>query len=247
MELKTFAYPKVNIGLYIGKKREDGFHNISSIFQIVRNFRDVINIDYREDSNNLVRVLGVDVDLEENTVYRAVCLWLEKTGRKACVQIEIEKNIPMKAGLGGGSSDAAAVLLALEKNVPNEFGGKKLGFEELVKTALAVGSDVPFFIYECSAAYVCGRGETVHPIQAKELKFELFDTGFEKLSTAFAYGELDKLGCCQRLPSEQELLLMYNEDTKNWKFENSFEKLYPPLQDGVFLTGSGSWCFRLTK
>lgn len=237
MELTVRAYPKVNIGLYIGKKRADGYHSLCSIFQKAHELYDEITVSYEESSTVSVSVSGLDV--KDNTMVKAVKLWLEKTDRKASVSIRIVKNIPMKAGLGGGSSDAASVLLALNRM------NTLLTEEQLMEVGLEVGSDVPFFVKNCEAAYVTGRGEAVKPIIARKLQFELFDSGFSKPSTGEAYSKLDGIGLCEKLPAEDELVSMYNSDVNNWNFENSFSALYPSIPAGSFLTGSGSWCFRV--
>ena len=161
---------------------------------------------------------------------------------KADILVSIEKNIPVQSGLGGGSSDAAAVLLALDS-----LAEEKLPFEELCRLGLEVGCDVPFFMYGCDAACVFGIGEKVVPIEARhDLKgFVLVPDG-EKVSTAAAYNELDKRECVLELDSCDALAKEYTKPYEEWCFRNDFELVNkrPDLvleeSERLMLTGSGS-------
>jgi len=152
--IKEIAYAKINIGLNIIDKRSDGYHNIDTIMQSITLFDEII----LEKSPGITITCPVkEIPLDEtNTAYKAAnsffkraCIDFYKTG----VQIHIVKNIPSKAGLGGGSSDAAAVLHGLNKIYSTNYSTTIL--REL---ALEVGSDVPFCI-EGGTQRALGRGE----------------------------------------------------------------------------------------
>jgi 4-diphosphocytidyl-2-C-methyl-D-erythritol kinase len=107
-----------------------------------------------------------NVPQEKNLVFKAVSLFREYTGFSKSLSINVEKNIPFGAGLGGGSSDAASTLLAL-----NALGDCKLSHEELNRLALRLGSDVPFFLKAgtgAATAFVSGRGEHIEPVKTPE-------------------------------------------------------------------------------
>lgn len=250
MELKTRAYPKVNIGLYIGRKTEQGFHDLVSIFQKIDCVYDDIAVSFKKAGKTSIRVRGLEdcADSEKNTCYDAARLFLEKSGINAEVCIGIEKRIPVKAGIGGGSSDAASVLLALQ-----ELAGKPLGMQDLMDCAATVGSDVPFFMQDSRAAFVSGRGQIIHPIKARtDLKFALYKSPVPKEGTAKAYAILDASGLREELPSEEELVLMYNRPVSQWSFENDFERLsrkpsgVDEKEGRLYMSGAGDTWYLVT-
>jgi 4-diphosphocytidyl-2-C-methyl-D-erythritol kinase len=131
---------KVNIGLWIEKRREDGYHDIFSFFHTVDFYDKIVITPYH---SLRVRCSLPEEDLQEdrNIVYKAVVLFETYTGIQQNWDILIEKNIPVGGGLGGGSSNAATVLKFL-----NQHYNKPLNEEELFKLATKLGSDVPFFL-----------------------------------------------------------------------------------------------------
>ena len=149
------AYAKINIGLNIVGPRDDGYHNIDTIMQTIE-LHDVIKLQkIKEGINIICDSPAIPMD-NRNTAYKAAELFLKKAGLDSgnCgVKIEIQKNIPSEAGLGGGSSDAAAVLRAM-----NNLFCTNYGTEQLVKLASEIGSDVPFLI-EGGTVRAKGRGE----------------------------------------------------------------------------------------
>ena len=245
MELRTVAYPKVNIGLYIGKKRADGYHSLISIFHIVEDKKYFDEIDIKiDDSKDLkIEICGLDeiADSKNNTVFKACSLFFAKTGIRADVHINVKKGIPSLAGLGGGSSDAGAVLLVL-----NSYYGR-LNKEELNSLALEIGSDVPFFVSGCQCAVVEGRGEIITPIKPRnDLVFKLVGTDFKKVGTGFAYEQLDRRSVISKLPLKNRLIEMYYKPVSEWTFYNDFHNLYK-IEENLFLTGSGAYCFSVEE
>jgi 4-diphosphocytidyl-2-C-methyl-D-erythritol kinase len=150
---KQKAFAKVNLILEVLNKRSDGYHNIFSLMHRI-NLADVITI--QPLCCNEIRVkCNVDLEIpqEKNIVYKAATALLEYTKKEKSALIQIEKNIPTGAGLGGGSSDAATTLLLL-----NLFWGLCLPMKTLYKIAITLGSDVPFFL-EPYPKWVYGKGE----------------------------------------------------------------------------------------
>ncbi len=180
--MQVFAPAKVNLLLKILRRRSDGFHEIETLIAPI-SLCDEIRIEKR-DSGKGVEFYCDDPSVPEgddNLAIRAAQAFFAATKLKPAVSIELKKKIPHGAGLGGGSSDAATTLLAL-----NELFETKLSAEALAKMAGAIGSDVPFFIFQ-SAAMCKGRGERVTPIQLqKELPILLLKPDFV-VPTAWAY------------------------------------------------------------
>jgi 4-diphosphocytidyl-2-C-methyl-D-erythritol kinase len=164
MSIEIKAPAKINLTLEILNKREDGFHNIASVMQTVDLCDLLIIHESREiqlsvDSSVLpdwdgMRNAGAD-GIENNLVYRAARLLKERTGYRGGVSIRLVKKIPSAAGLGGGSSDAAAALKGL-----NRLWSLGLSAEKLAGIGAELGSDIPFFVYggTCLAE---GRGEKI--------------------------------------------------------------------------------------
>jgi 4-diphosphocytidyl-2-C-methyl-D-erythritol kinase len=179
---QVFAPAKINLSLKILSRREDGFHEIETLIAPV-SLHDEIKIDkidrgkgieFRCDDPSVPRA-------EDNLVVRAAKGFFAAMKMTPAVSIDLKKKIPHGAGLGGGSSDAAATLLAL-----NRLFETKLSREELAKLGSDIGSDVPFFIFE-SAALCRGRGELVTPAQLPgQLSILLLKPDFV-VATAWAY------------------------------------------------------------
>jgi 4-diphosphocytidyl-2-C-methyl-D-erythritol kinase len=149
------AYAKVNLVLEVLARRGDGFHEIASIMQTV-GLHDVLTFEAADEMEFSCSVPALQAG--DNLVWKAIRALREATGETTAARISLEKNIPPDAGLGGGSSDAAAALKGL-----NRLWGLGLTAENLAEIAAGVGSDVPFFIYGGSCL-VQGRGEKITPL-----------------------------------------------------------------------------------
>ena len=158
--MQVLAPAKINLSLRVLGKRSDGFHEIETLIAPISLY-DKIDIERRNR--------GIDFSCNDptlssgndNLVVRAAKLFFDHTKIKSGVSIKLEKKIPHGAGLGGGSSDAAATLKAL-----NQLFETKLSVEDIVRLGSNLGSDVPFFLFE-SAALCKGRGEIVEPTKLK--------------------------------------------------------------------------------
>ncbi|NOG83947.1 MAG: 4-(cytidine 5'-diphospho)-2-C-methyl-D-erythritol kinase [Planctomycetes bacterium] len=159
-EVRICAPAKINLFLEVVRKREDGYHDLETVMQEI----DLVdNLTFKETEE------GVSLDCddksipcgEENLVCKAANLIIQECGIKKGVNISLKKNIPVGAGLGGGSSDAAATLKAL-----NMLWRVGLTDEELMAFAAKLGSDVAFFI-KGKTSLCKGRGEIIYPIEVK--------------------------------------------------------------------------------
>lgn len=158
MSLKLQAPAKINLFLAVTGKRPDGYHDLISLMCAV-GLHDTISLSL-EPGGNRIRVVCSNPDVPEdetNLAWRAAGLFMANFKRRDSVTIAIEKRIPVAAGLGGGSSDAAAVLLGLNRLYDTPFSIK-----ELMSMGLAIGADVPFFIYG-KPAVARGVGEKLEP------------------------------------------------------------------------------------
>ena len=154
----SFPNCKINIGLYITGKRPDGYHNLETVFYPVM-LRDVLEITPAAETSLHLYGKTVDGSHESNLVWRAYQLLKALHPDKLShIDIHLLKNIPMGAGMGGGSADGAFMLRLL-----NDFSKLGLDKETLIALALQLGSDCPFFI-ENTPQYASGRGELMQPV-----------------------------------------------------------------------------------
>ncbi len=153
---------KINLFLKVIGKRSDGYHNIITLFERI-SLCDEITLSETDDAQIHLSCpyFGVPEN-EDNLAYKAALLLKEKIKTRQGVKIKIKKNIPVAAGLGGGSSNAAAVLLGL-----NRLWGLNLSRRSLLSYARKIGSDVPFFIYDCCYAIGTKRGDSIRAVDIK--------------------------------------------------------------------------------
>ena len=191
------SYAKINLSLDILGKRPDGYHAIESVMQSI-GLHDTLTLTFPDPSGG-IRVTcdmpGIPTD-ERNLAYRAAALFFERMGIPPALDINIRKRIPPEAGLGGGSSNAAAVLSVLG----SRFGVQGSGPSELAAT---IGSDVPFFLIG-GTAFVRGRGEIVEALpDLKPWRLVIVKPPFG-VSTAWAYRRLDEMGASREQPTASE-------------------------------------------
>jgi len=184
--VKSFA--KLNLYLQVLSKRKDNFHNLSTLFARI-DLADTIIFRKRSDGLIKIKTDSLDVPKDKtNLCYRAAALLQQEYKLSSGVQIELKKCIPVGAGLGGGSSNAASVLLGL-----NKFWDLNLSKTKLLNLGAKLGSDVPFFIHQVKFALGSQRGDKVKPlISLHKLKlwFILIYPNF-KVSTPLVYQKFD--------------------------------------------------------
>ncbi len=185
---------KINLFLNIRHRRPDGFHEISSVMQAVRIWD---RLDVEPHPDGLPELLfscnvpALEADLDANLVVRAYRLFWQATGLPPLgLQVHLEKEIPTQAGLGGGSSDAAAMLVIL-----NHLSHAGLSAEQLRALGAQLGSDVPFFI-SGGLALAGGRGEQIEPLPdaAADLPLVIIKPRLLQIETAAAYRQVAAQG-----------------------------------------------------
>jgi 4-diphosphocytidyl-2-C-methyl-D-erythritol kinase len=180
------APAKVNLVLQVGPRRRDGLHEICSLFAPL-DLADEVRVE-PGGSDDAVECPGVSgPNLAANALAEFRSSAGERAGDLSPLRVTIDKRVPVAAGLGGGSADAAAALRAA-----NELSGRPLGHDELRAVAARVGADVPSQV-EPAAALVTGAGERVEPLELPPMALVLVPDA-EGLSTAAVYEEADRLG-----------------------------------------------------
>ena len=255
MSLKVLSPAKVNLFLRVLRKRPDGYHDIYSLMQPVSLF-DEVTIDLKEGRGITVSSDNSALpDGPENLAYRGASLFLKTAGIERSVKIHIRKRIPVGGGLGGGSSNAASVLLGL-----NALTGACLDEDVMLRTASGLGADVPFFILK-SGALATGTGTTLQKVNLPEIHYVLVNPGFH-VSTAWVYSNLDltkktedniltysfeSIGGAESLKG-----LLYNDlEAVTLKRHPELGKLKRTLVDngaiGALMSGSGPTVFGMFK
>ena len=276
LTLTIDAPAKINLHLAIKNRRPDGFHDLESIFLALA-FGDTLYFEPITGDNTLeIHMEGENsgfkaLPMEKNIIFRAVSLFRKQMGYNQGLRIRVEKRIPLGGGLGGGSSDAASTLAALNKLASDNKAGL-LSRDSLAEMAAFLGSDIPFFLCETNAAWVSGRGEAIRPVQAPQGLFFVLVNGFPS-ETSEAFRLLDefradashvKTGPETAGLSQERLIEALAHSPRNWPFWNDFlpvfqtqvrdnapGKVYGEIlgqlrdlgADFAGLSGAGSTCF----
>jgi 4-diphosphocytidyl-2-C-methyl-D-erythritol kinase len=164
------APAKLNLFLHVLGRRPDGYHQLQTVFQLV-DLADTVSIALREDGKIERPGASYAVPAEDDLVVRAAWALKSATGAKGGASLRVTKRIPLGGGLGGGSSDAATVLLAL-----NTLWGCGLPVRELATLGLSLGADVPVFV-EGSSAWAEGVGERLTPLELPEAWYVIIHPG----------------------------------------------------------------------
>jgi len=183
VQMSLRSYAKINLGLHVLGKRTDGYHEIRTILQGI-GLHDRLDIE-RTRGRGISFISDCrELDVHENLVVKAIRMFSETAHVSGRFEVHLRKRIPLGAGLGGGSSNAAVVLLGLNRM----FGGP-LDWQEMVDCASQLGSDVPFFLVGGRALAV-GRGSEVYPLVPERRKPVLLAIPRVRVSTPDAYRRL---------------------------------------------------------
>lgn len=262
-EVTLQSRAKINLMLAVTGKRPDGFHDLISVVAATG-----VADTLRVRTAGAPGTLSLDCSYPgvptgpENLVCRAVEAFREKTGYDVGLRVELEKRVPPGAGFGGGSGNAAAMLLAL-----NDLAGRPLERSQLAELAAGLGSDVPLFL-ETGPLVIRGRGERVETLsgmgndQLADIPVRLFKPSFG-VDTGWAYHALSQLGNYTPVHTAEVNVKLFktDHDYRRWPVHNDFQpvvfakyfvlpvlfaRLRMEAGEGVFLlSGSGSGCFQM--
>lgn len=250
-------YPncKINIGLRVVRKREDGYHDLETIFYPVYGLYDELEVETATSFEFIQEGLAVDCPAEDNLIVKCYLRMRANYPQIGNVHIRFKKNIPFGAGLGGGSSDAAHMAIAL-----NEMFALGLSKEQLAQEVRPLGADCPFFVYN-TPCYAEGIGDQLTPINCDISGLHLVMIKPEcGVSTKEAYGGIVPKGSCEHFapllnPAKPVELLKHLPLLTN-DFEDTVFAVHPELagikkrlQDAgaiyAAMSGSGSTIFGL--
>ena len=241
--MERLAPAKVNLGLSLLGRRPDGYHELHTLFAQV-SVGDLVRLEPTPGGVDFRGRYG-----KRNLVYRAATAYLEAAGWPGGVRVELEKRLPEAAGLGGGSSDAAAVLLLLKDLYPAPV--------DLFALARSLGADVPFFLLG-GVAEARGVGEVLRPLEAPRVPVVLFYGG-PRLPTPRVYAEVKPHDYGGPLNVEVILNALPGGEPPYWNsLEGPAFRLQPELKKvkermqalglrGVLMSGSGSSFFGLAS
>lgn len=258
-KIKVKAPAKINLTLEVGEKREDGFHPIKSIMQAISLF-DFLTIELRPSSTVEISLSGTSRDIpydSKNLVYKACELFLNKASKICAVDVFIEKNIPIEAGLAGGSADAAGVLYGLNKLFNNIFDK-----DGLIELCSEIGSDVAFCLFG-GTQFATGRGEVLKRVQTPDLNLLLIKPKSFGISAKEAYQSFDKLPIQIKKNYSFEMIMAINKGLSLGNFlyndlELAIKESYPQIGElkefminlgceATLMSGSGSTVFGLIE
>jgi len=213
---------KLNLDLRVLHKRPDEFHELRTIFQTI-SLKDTLAIEFDFAKRTQIN-LSSSIDIKDNLVVRSAKLVLDHLRVNARVRFVLSKRIPMGAGLGGGSSNAAAVLLALPA-----LAGKPIPPADRVRLAESLGSDVPFFLYG-GTALGFGRGTELYPLPDQPARPALVVATGVHVSTAEAYRALGR-DVTNALTSQSESFILREFQTIAWALGDSGLEYFPLKND----------------
>ncbi len=249
--MKLYPNCKINIGLRVVRKREDGYHDLETIFYPVIGLHDELEVEKSDEFAFVLDGLVVDCSPTDNLIYKVYKRMQERFPQVGSVKITFKKNIPFGAGLGGGSSDAAHMAIAL-----NELFSLGLTREQLAEEVRPLGADCPFFVYN-TPCYAEGIGDKLSPISLdlSGLRLVMIKPACG-VSTKEAYAGIKPKGKCEVFSDLKDL----NDLTVLTALTNDFEetvcKVHPEIAEikqrllnagAVYaaISGSGSTVFGL--
>ncbi|CZF77448.1 4-diphosphocytidyl-2-C-methyl-D-erythritol kinase [Grimontia celer] len=242
MTQTTSVWPapaKLNLFLYITGQRDNGYHDLQTLFQFL-DYGDTLSITPNDSGEVTLSPEIEGVPVEENLIYRAAMAIKEKTGCTLGAHIHVEKVLPMGGGLGGGSSNAATTLVAL-----NHLWETRLSVDELADMGLALGADVPVFV-RGTTAFAEGVGELLQPAEAEE-KWYLVAKPEVSIATAKIFGHPSLTRNTPKRTLNALLAANYENDC-----EKIVRELFPEVDKAISwlleyapsrLTGTGACVF----
>lgn len=266
MKVKIKASAKVNLTLEVIKKLPNGYHELRSLIWKLDNLFDEIFLDIDPGTKGIsIKSDSRDIPWDENNIcFKAAQRYFEKAGKFTGLKIYIKKNIPIAAGLGGGSSDAAAVLLGLNKYFKNLFSERRL-----INLAASIGKDVPLFIKSKRIVVISGMGEKINSIDSASKLFfliinpriavltkEAFSLLSEKLRDSLKIRRINKTRQMKKAVTAKDIERITGSLSND--FEMIIEKKCPEVAEikqkllnygarGALMSGSGSTVFGIFR
>jgi len=242
MNSKTFfsliAPAKLNLFLHINARRDDGYHELETLFTFL-NFGDELSFELTDESSILITGDTKDIPLEDNLIYKAALMLQTDTKTKHGVKINLIKRLPMGGGVGGGSSDAATTLLAL-----NKLWNINYDINKLANLGLQLGADVPVFI-RGESAIAQGIGEKLHRVELAQKWYCVVHPN-QHVSTAKIFTHPDLKRDTPKISGDWKQQTLHND------CEPLVKKLCPEVEKTLQwllkyaqskMTGTGSCCF----
>ena len=232
------APAKLNLFLHINARRDDGYHELETLFTFL-NFGDELSFELTDESSILITGDTKDIPLEDNLIYKAALMLQTHSKTKHGVKINLIKRLPMGGGVGGGSSDAATTLLAL-----NKLWNINYDINELARLGLQLGADIPVFI-RGESAIAHGIGEELHRVELEQKWYCVVHPN-QHVSTAeiFTHPDLKR--------DTPKILGDWKEHDLHNDCEPLVKKLCPEVEKTLQwllkyapskMTGTGSCCF----
>jgi 4-diphosphocytidyl-2-C-methyl-D-erythritol kinase len=263
-KIKLKSPAKINLTLEIIQKLPNGFHALRSVVMKTENVKDEIDIIFN-DKKKGIKIVCDDKSIpldEKNICWKAAESFFEASGKRVGIEIRIKKRIPALAGLGGGSSNGAAVFLALNKYFKNPLNQKTL-----VKIAAEVGKDIPIFLSETRSVFMSGAGEKILAIKNFPKLHILLVNPRGEIGTGWAYSKLDKRMWYMQDKKRKNISRQMLEEAKKPKnigslLYNDFtpvaEEKFPVVSEiknfllafgslGISITGKGPTVFGIFK
>ncbi len=212
MPTRVRSNAKINLGLFLGAPRADGFHGLATVYQTLE-IHDIVTVTARFASQTTIRIACNDARVptdQRNTAWKMISLALEQLGICAEVEIVIDKRLPVQGGLGAGSGNAVAALVGLEKELERREAGTKnqgpavqdqVWRKKRLEIAEKIGSDVPLFLIGGTILGV-DRGQRVHPLPDIEPVWCLIAVPETGVSTPQAFRDWDALCAAEGLTAE---------------------------------------------
>ena len=256
------APAKINLTLEVVRRRRDGYHDIRSVVLLLPHLADTVRVHVTDGPTDVrITTQSAEIPVDDtNICHRAVLHYLAHVNESAHVTVDIAKRIPVAAGLGGGSSDAAAVLLALDRHF-----GQRVARRTLAEIGADVGKDLPVFLGGADVSHVSGMGERVRAIGAPRAMQLLLVNPRIAIATKHAYASLQKDLWFMNAPArtDRSRLMLAALDANDLSavsaalyndFEIVADRAHPVLKEirqslrafgaaGALMSGSGSTLF----
>ena len=200
MPTQVRSHAKINLGLFLGPPRPDGFHALATVYQTLE-MHDLVTVTARKAPGTALRITSNDPRVptdERNTAYKMIALALEQSGSAADVQVYIDKRLPVQGGLGAGSGNAVAALVGLDAELGTQFRSL---FTRKLEIPAKVGSDVPLFLIGGTVLGV-DRGQEVYPLADIEPTWCVVVVPEIGISTPQAFRDWDVLCATEGLTQE---------------------------------------------